>query len=60
MMKVRQLTQQGYVLANCVTDQYALMMLTQQDLSHVHEFYEVLDAQIDQIKVDQKNRLKKT
>lgn len=59
-MKARQLAQQGYVLPNCVTDQYALMMLTQQDLSHVHEFYEVLDAQIDRIKVDQKNRLSKT
>lgn len=47
-------------MQNCPHDHFALSGLSAQDLSHVHEFYEVLDAQIDRIKDDQKTKLRKT
>lgn len=57
-MKIQQLMMQGFI--NCPHDHFALCTLTTQDMSHVHEFYEVLDAQIDRIKDDQKTKLRKT
>lgn len=57
--KLHQLRCQGYILNN---DEYTMLMqnLTLNELQHVHEFYEVLDAQILKLQQDQEIKLQKT
>lgn len=54
--RLHQLRCQGYILNN---DEYAMLMqnLTPNELQHVHEFYEVLDAQILKLQQDQEIKL---
>ena len=40
-------------------DQSSLFSLSLAELGHVHEFYEVLDAQIMKLKQDQEVKLRK-
>ena len=57
--KLNQLRCQGYILNN---EEYNMLMqnLTLNELQHVHEFYEVLDAQILKLQQDQEIKLQKT
>jgi predicted nucleotidyltransferase len=58
MLKIQQLQSQGYVLD--INDLHVLNQLSVQELQYVHEFYEVLDAQILKLKQDQEVKLQKT
>ena len=55
MYKIQALQSQGYVLN--MQDQSSLFTLSLQELGYVHEFYEVLDAQILKLKQDQEIKL---
>lgn len=58
-LKLHQLRCQGYILNN---EEFAMLQstLTLNELQHVHEFYEVLDAQILKLQQDQEMKLQKT
>ena len=49
---------QGYVMNEA--DYSMMQSLNLSELSYVHEFYEVLDAQVLKVKADQESKLQKT
>ena len=57
-LKMSQLNQQGIILSPM--DQGMMGQMSLQELEHVGEFYEVLDAQLLKLKLDQEQKLKKT